>query len=89
MNLTEAYAEHLAECLDARITEAQESSRRLWRIIDPESQGPGSKIPYPPDAGWLNALEQSAATAVMETQALLGTLQVIRDELRHMAAEQP
>jgi hypothetical protein len=87
MKLTESYAQNLAGTLSGRLKATRESTNCLWRLIDPECRGAGNEIPYPPDAGWLNALEQSATIAVIEAGALLDTLRVIQERLSRMEAE--
>lgn len=81
MKITEAFARGCAMDLAEAITNAEHASKRLWRLLDPEQNGAGLTIPYPPDAGWKNALEQSATSAAIEVSALLGRLTMLRQEI--------
>jgi hypothetical protein len=80
MMFTEGFTGTLARTLDARITDAEEDARRLWRILDPEQRIPGANPSYPLNGNWLNVVEQAATAALIQVSAFQGLLIMIRDE---------
>lgn len=89
MKITEAFAEDLAGVLAKQIAAAYEDALRVWRIIDPRSQSSGSKMPYPPDAGWLTALQQQVFTCRLSLGYLDLTLSRLEKSLSQMQSGEP
>jgi hypothetical protein len=78
--ITEGFAGMLAGTLDERIEDAEDASRRLWRILDPEQRISGATPGYPLSGNWLNTVEQSATAALIQLMMLQIVLTTIRDE---------
>jgi hypothetical protein len=80
MRITEGFATTLADTLGSRIKDAEEDSRRLQRIIDPEQRMPGASPTFPLNGNWLNTIEQTATAALIQVTSLQQLLILVRDE---------
>lgn len=79
MRLTEKFAATLAHTLGDRRDAAQDAARRLHMMLDVD--GSSYRLRFPLNSHVLNDLEQEAAAAIIETEALLSTLRLVREEL--------
>lgn len=86
MKITEGIAGDLADTLRRKMMAAEGAASRVWRILDPQHKSSSSDMPYPPDEGWLNALEGQATIAAIEVRSLLVALEELRGAL---AATEP
>lgn len=79
--ITEAWARRWGAQLRRQNTATAQEVDRLWRILDPENQGPGCTMPYPPDAGWHTALAQTCSDALTRVEVLAAFLRRVKEDI--------